>query len=196
MQNVTCFSQRDPRWQAEKLGSGAQTIGQAGCLLTAMASILVDCGVATDPHRLNLWLRSHAGYADDNLFVWGSVEGLGVDLADLVDCARVPAPVESLETALEAGCSVVCEVDYAPGGTLQRHWVRVVALSARSGWIMDPWQLPGGEMVDVQDYLAPGWDVGRGIFAAAVYTHNGKRVLEVMDRRASGHQQKLCIRSA
>ena len=55
--NITSFSQRDTRWQAELLGTGPITIGRAGCLITAMASILVDFGVPTDPHRLNLWLR-------------------------------------------------------------------------------------------------------------------------------------------
>ena len=194
---VTCFSQRDPRWQAEKLGTGAQTIGQAGCLLTAMASLLVDFGVPTDPHRLNRWLMSHGGYHDGNLFVFGSVAGLGADVGDYINCATVPAPVESIKTMLEAGCGVLCEVDYAPGGTLQRHWVRVVALSERSGWIMDPWQLPGGEMVDVKDYLLPSWDTARGIFAAVVYTHNGDRVFEVMDRSAmAGWQRELCVRLA
>jgi len=191
--NITSFSQRDPRWQAELLGTGPITIGRAGCLITSMASLLVDFGVPTDPHRLNLWLRSHGGYSAGTLFNFRSAAGLGADLADYVDCARTPAPVDALITALEGGCGVIIKVDSDPGGTLNPHWVRLVSLSAKSGWIMDPWQLPGGEMIGVHDYLAPGWNTGRGIFAAAVYTRNGAMAFEALEPRGV-HQEELAIR--
>lgn len=190
---ITHFSQRDERWQADILGSGSETIGAAGCLITCMASLLSDFGVPTDPHRLNLWLNSHGGYVKGNLFVFDSVAGLGVDLVDYVDCRLTPAPIDALQDALNAGAAVVVEVDAKPGGPLDRHWVRLVSLSHFSGWIMDPWQLPGGEARSLHDYLAPDWATERGIFAAAVYARNGDgAVFEVMDR-GGAHQDRLGI---
>ena len=34
------FSQRDPRWAADLLGSSEITIGKAGCLVTAAAAMM------------------------------------------------------------------------------------------------------------------------------------------------------------
>jgi len=193
--NMTMFSQRDARWAAEKLGTGRLTLDRAGCLVTAVASLLVDFGVPTDPHRLNQWLISHGGYVQNNLFVFDAVGGLGVDLADYVDCRLVPAPVDSLQDALIGGAQVVVEVDAKPGGALNRHWVRLASLSHFSGWIMDPWQLPSCEALSLHDYMAPDWDTARAIFAAAVYTHNGTAAtFEVMER-GGVHQDRLALRS-
>jgi hypothetical protein len=196
MEQVTCFSQRDPRWENDILGTGKLSIGKAGCLITCMASILVDFGVPTDPHRLNQWLISRGGYKDENLFVFDSVRGLGANLGRYVNCEKVAASVSILYEALEAGYSAVIEVDYKPGGTLNRHWVRLVSLQKGGGWIMDPWEVPGWEMESLDDYLAAGWDVSRGIFALAAYSHNGERVLSFshLDVSESAVQEHLAVR--
>ena len=60
-------------------------------------------------------------------------------------------------------------MDWQPGNTLQTHWVHITGLDSAGGQIMDPWQLPGREFVNLGTYLAPGWDAARGIFKVAIY---------------------------
>lgn len=170
MRAIVSFSQRDPGWATELLGSGRLTIGQAGCLLTAAASMLASWGVDTDPLRLNARLTAAGGFIDENLLVFGALESVGgCQFLEYVACARESAPVERLRAAIGAGAGVLAQVDWQPGGAVQPHWVWMVSLGSRSGMIVDPWQPPGEELVDLARYLAPGWDAGRGIFAAAVY---------------------------
>ncbi len=192
---VKAFSQRDPRWQAVKLGTGEPTLGQAGCLVSAVASMLATWGVATDPLRLNEYLLRNYGYVDDNLFVFASVDGLGCRFGEFIDCWTKPAPVERLVAAVAAGAGVIACVDFQPGGKVQPHWVQVTALTATGGRIVDPWQLPGQEQVDLAQYLAKGWTPGRGIYLAAVYVRvNGQRAAWRSARGTEAHQPMVCVR--
>ena len=175
----TSFSQRDPRWAKDKLGTCALTIGEAGCLISAVASMLVDFGAPTDPGRLNRWLNTHHGYLRGCQYIWDSVRGLGANLGALIHCPTQPAPIERIEAALASGCGVIAEVDSKPGGKVQQHWVRVLQVVEGECLIMDPWQRPGMEIVALLDYYgAPGWDSARAIFAVAIYTQSSERVIE------------------
>ena len=78
--DVVAYSQRDPRWADERLGTGELSIGQVGCLVSAAASMLASWGVATDPHRLNEFVLRTFGFVDDNLFVFGSIDGLSREI--------------------------------------------------------------------------------------------------------------------
>jgi hypothetical protein len=192
--NATCFSQRDPSWQKEKLGSGIPTIGVAGCLITAVASALTDAASTTNPRLLNRWLTTHGGYWDDNLFVFNSVEPLGLHLVSYIQCAKLPAPINELSLALGAGQFVIAEVDSKPGGSVNQHWVRIADLSKSSGWIMDPWQLPGYEMIGLNAYLERGWSPARGIFAALIYSSVDREAVTAA-QVPSEHQKSLAIRT-
>ena len=158
------FSQRDPRWAADLLGSSEITIGKAGCLVTAAAAMMADWGVATDPGRLNGWLRSHGGYLRGDLLIFGVLAGLGAQCVGYVDCKAVPAPVTRMRDALSARNVVLAAVDWSPDGTVQTLWVRVLALDEREGQVMDPGHLPGKALVKLSRYLASDWDAARGIF--------------------------------
>jgi len=162
-----------------------------GCLLTAAAGLLASWGVDTDPGRLNRWLVDNAGYVDDNLFVFQSIGAFGVTLADLVFCPRVAAPIEKLAAYLANGAGVIIEVDFAPGGVVQPHWVRLLDVS--SGAILDPWQAPGQEAVNLSTYCATGWDAARAILAAAVYVPVASRVIYHSGAPVGPAQPALCI---
>jgi hypothetical protein len=193
MGSVVAFSQRDPRWANVALGTGALTIGQAGCLLSAVAAMLASWGVATDPGRLNEFVKRTFGFVDDNLFVFGSVDGLGCRFTEFVDCEAVAAPVERLASAIGGGAGVVACVDFQPGGKLQRHWVGLTALTARSGRVVDPWQLPGGEQVELGRYLAQGWLPARGIFMAAIYSQLEARRAAMWQSDMTARQARVCV---
>ena len=150
------FSQRDPRWSGETLGTGSVTIGRVGCLLTASAAMLATWGVDTDPHRLNQWLIANRGYADGNLMVFSALKSFGVHFVAYINCATVPAPMTRLIEDVQGGAGVLACVDWQPGNTLQTHWVHVTGLDNEDGQITDPWQLPGREFVNLATYLAPG----------------------------------------
>ncbi len=167
---VAAFSQRDPRWASYPLGTGTQTIGEAGCLISCIASILVDWGLDTDIGRLNAWLRTSGGYAKGNLFVWRSVKPLGARLSQLVNCATRPAPMDLAEDWLSYGGAVIALVDSQPGGAVQSHYVRVLDAPLGKTSILDPWQLPGQELTLLEaHYCKPGWDAARAILAMALY---------------------------
>ena len=193
------FSQRDPRWAADPIGSSEITIGKAGCLTTAAATMVTDWGVETDPGRLNGWLRSHGGYVDGALLLFGALAGLGAQFTDYIDCKTVPAPVTRMRDALGAGNVVFAAIDWSPGGTVQTHWVRVLALDERDGQVMDPWQMPGKELVKLSTYLAPDWDAARGIFEVAFYRKvggtGGAPSTKEPGAQHAAHQQQLYVRT-
>jgi len=170
---MVAFSQRDERWAKDKLGTSVLTLGEAGCLVSAVAALLASQGVDTDPGRLNAWLTANRGYVSGNLFVYAAVEQFGCRFHELIRCYQTPAPVARLRDALGGGAAVLVCVDWTPGGRFQQHWVWLTALGERSGHVMDPWQMPGYELVGLDRYLAEGWSPERGIYAAAIYGFSG-----------------------
>lgn len=207
---VTAYSQRDTEWAQDGLGTSLQpTLGEAGCLVTAIASLVADlAGQLLSPGLLNDWLRANKGFQQGNLFVFGSVVPLGLRLVEMVQARTDPAPITKLTDALKAGAGIVVQVDSVPGGALNQHWVRLLSVDEKDGQIMDPWQLPGKEFVPLSTYFAPGWDSARAIFIAAIYRAEPPKrwtldteVPELRIRRAEPpaegaeiHQPALCLR--
>lgn len=195
---IVAFSQRDERWAGQQLGEGKLTIGQAGCLLSAVASLLASWGQDTDPGRLNDFVQRSYGFVDGNLFVFASVDGLACRFVEFVDCETVPAPVAKLQAAVASGRGVVCCVDATPGGPVDKHWVWLYAVgeaAQSAGWqIVDPWRRPGYERIDLGSYLASGWDVARGIFAAAIYERLQGRTALAWRSDVEAHQSAVCVR--
>lgn len=72
------YKQCDSAWGHEQLGTSSNTICSAGCLMTSVAMALKGTGHNFNPSTLNSWLKSHGGYASGDLFVWGSVNSLGL----------------------------------------------------------------------------------------------------------------------
>ncbi len=175
---VTPYSQRDTEWSQDRLGSNPPTMGEVGCLVTSVASVVTDMtSYSMSPGYLNHWLRENKGFASGNLFVFNSVAALGLKLSAFIRAENNEMPLDRLTAALEDGAAVVLQVDSTPGGTLNQHWVRLMSLSDQDGEIMDPWQLPGKEMVKLSKYFASGWTPKRAIFAAAVYAQAANRSL-------------------
>lgn len=168
---VTAYSQRDTEWAYEGLGTILQpTMGEAGCLVTAIASLVADLGgQLLSPGLLNDWLRANKGFKDGNLFLFDSVTPLGLQRVKFIQPQSDPAGIAALTEALKAGQGVVIQVDSTPGGALNQHWVRLLSVDDKDGQIMDPWQLPGKEFVPLSTYFAAGWNSARAIFLAAIY---------------------------
>jgi len=157
---MKALSQRDPRWQNIILGHHATngdkdlTIGQAGCLITAVASALSDLvGWDTSPASINDYLKQNGGYVSDNLMVFDAFAPLGLRLTGFIDCTQTPYSAAAVTELVQRGFGVLAMVDSIPGGAVQMHWVRVTGQDAEGKLlIMDPWQLPGKELTTLDLY--------------------------------------------
>jgi hypothetical protein len=148
---VPTFSQRSGQWSRDALGSDpVDTVGSAGCALTAVAMVATGFGYSTNPGVLNRWLTSHGGYIENDLLLWrqataitqgkvrwkwlhvpGIVSQLKTDDQDIEDLP----PQSLVESQLDAGHLVVAEVRLYGG----MHFVVITGHSGRTLFINDPW---------------------------------------------------------
>lgn len=76
--NYPMFKQCDPKWGSERLGTSSNTICSAGCLMSSVSMALAGTGHDYNPSTLNAWLTNNGGYVSGDLFVWASVNPLGL----------------------------------------------------------------------------------------------------------------------
>lgn len=165
---VPQYSQRDPRWAGIRLGSGMATIGQQGCLITAVAAVCRYYGKDTDPAQLNRDLLRVGGYANGNLYKWWSLGAIYPDIRvrEYIDCQTVPAPLDKIDAELAAGRPPIVWVDFNPHTPANdMHWVVIVGhTEGRADYlIMDPWT---GQIVPFRSLYA---DPARYIFRIVSY---------------------------
>jgi uncharacterized protein YvpB len=148
---VPTFSQRSHQWSRDALGTDpVDTIGSAGCALTAVVMVTNAYGYPTNPQLLNHWLTAHGGYIQNDLLLWrqaaavtqgavrwqwlhvpGMVSQLRTDDQDIEDLP----PQSLVEAQLDAGRLVVAEVRLYGG----MHFVVITGHSGRTLFINDPW---------------------------------------------------------
>jgi hypothetical protein len=132
---VPAMNQQDGAWAGARLGSSAtDTVGSAGCAVTAVTMMLRHYGIETDPGAFNGWLAGNGGYANDDDLIWGAVttySGGGVAFA-----AWLGPDLGYIQRELDAGRPVVAEVHL---GTNQ-HFILVTGYTTGSGFLInDPW---------------------------------------------------------
>lgn len=122
------FSQRDPRWASEKLGTSPVTISDYGCALCALTTIEKYYSMDTDPSRLNTLLIEKGVYASKNLMQWWLVNRVNefVTLKDWIDCVTKPAPLDKIDTELTAGRPVIVFVDLNPNQPGADHFIVII----------------------------------------------------------------------
>ena len=148
------YSQLDPAWSGQQLGSCSLTIGSDGCALTCVAMLLTwEAGSAANPNpaELNAWLSRAdvGGYTGGCYILWdiaANYDGAGTGLQFTASVPNVPDQWSYIDNEVNAARPVVVEVDASPAtsGWLQ-HFVVVYARSGPSGQpqsylIMDPLQ--------------------------------------------------------
>lgn len=176
MSTITAFSQRDPRWQQEQLGFCPRiTIGKAGCLVTSVSAMLATWGIPTDPARLNAWLKISNGYVSGCNYVYRAIEPYGVKLRGVLKPPYGEKAGELIQWAFyetsSAAIIILVDSDHTEPG-LQSHYVRMLPPEDNSWPIIDPWQLPGQEFIDLRRYLY-GADPTEGVKQIIVYEHVG-----------------------
>lgn len=136
MLDVKVFSQRDPKWRNNQHGTSNSTIGETGCTISVIASMLVHAGYDTDPARLNKLLTDNDGYAQGNLVVWTVIPKLFPKVKWVYryyeyknDLAREWIKEKGILPIVQVGAA---PIGGAPGG---KHWVGFVG-DMKS---IDPW---------------------------------------------------------
>ena len=119
------YKQCDSRWGSEQLGTSANTICKAGCLMSSVSMALAGIGKGYNPGSLNTWLKGHGGYVSGDLFVWGSVNSLGLSYVGKVANSGI-------QGALNANEIVILNVHN--GG----HWVLATSMSGSTINVNDP----------------------------------------------------------
>lgn len=119
------YKQCDSRWGSEQLGTSSNTICKAGCLMSSVAMALSGTGHDYNPSTLNKWLKGHGGYVSGDLFVWASVNPIGLKYIGKVANSNIAS-------SLSAGHVVILNVHN--GG----HWVLAHSMSGSTIYVNDP----------------------------------------------------------
>lgn len=119
------YKQCDNAWRNEQLGTSSNTICSAGCLMSSAAMALAGTGHSFNPSTLNAWLKGHGGYVSGDLFVWGSINPLGLTWEGKVSNSQIKAK-------LDQGRVVICNVHN--GG----HWVLAYGYNGDNILVNDP----------------------------------------------------------
>jgi hypothetical protein len=120
------YNQCDSRWGQDQLGTSSKTICSSGCLVSSAAMALYGVGnTSINPGTLNKWLISNGGYSQGNLFVWTSINKLGVSFIGFFNNSAI-------KSLLDQGKILILNV--RNGG----HWVLATRISGDTIYVNDP----------------------------------------------------------
>jgi hypothetical protein len=132
---IPTLSQQDQAWAGAHLGSSAtDTIGSAGCAITAVTMMLRHYGVDTDPGTFNDWLTANSGYAFDDQLIWGAVTTYSG--GQVAFSGWFGSDLGLIQRELDAGRPVVAEVQLSGN----QHFVLLTGYATEGGFVInDPW---------------------------------------------------------
>jgi hypothetical protein len=133
--SIAVMGQQDGAWAGAPLGSSAtDTIGSAGCAITAVTMMLRYYGINTDPGAFNAWLTADGGYAFDDQLIWDAVTSYSRGRVAFSGWLGPDLGVISNE--LDAGRPVVAEVVLYGN----QHFILLTGYSTDGGIVInDPW---------------------------------------------------------
>jgi len=127
------FSQKDPRWAADRLGKTSDTMGSDGCLITATSMALTNLGFQTNPKDLNQRLTKTDSYTDRGWLIWDGVRRVTEGRAVATYYDTVDAP--TIDGCMRRGEYPMVQF-YLPSG--RSHWAMIVKHDARGYHMRDP----------------------------------------------------------
>jgi hypothetical protein len=133
--SIAAMGQQDGAWAGAPLGSSAtDTIGSAGCAITAVTMMLRYYGFNTNPGAFNSWLAANGGYAYDDQLIWDAVTRYSG--GRVAFSGWLGPDMGVIQSELDAGRPVVAEV-YLYNN---QHFILLTGYSADAGvFINDPW---------------------------------------------------------
>lgn len=141
---IAVIGQQEAAWAGAQLGtSPAETIGSAGCAITAVTMMLRYYGMNTDPGAFNAWLTANAGYAYDDQLIWDAVTRYSG--GRVAFSGWLGADLGAIQGELDAGRPVVAEVRLG----VNQHFVLLTGYTTEGGIQMnDPWFADSARFVD------------------------------------------------
>lgn len=121
------WKQYDSRWGSMKMAPGYDTMAQSGCLVAAIATLMVHSGASdesgVDPGKLCTYLSNNGGFTSNSELYWGKVNGAveGFSLANWsvsLSGSRYDKAAQ-IERYLNQGYYIVVSVGHG------EHWVAV-----------------------------------------------------------------------
>jgi ABC-type bacteriocin/lantibiotic exporter with double-glycine peptidase domain len=148
--NFPLYKQCDSRWGNQQLGTGSQTICQAGCLMSSAAMALAGTGHSYDPGSLNAWLKTHGGYVSGNLFVWASINAIGLHFEGKVANSAIKSSLDQNKIVI---------INVHNGG----HWVLATRYSGDTIYVNDPgYNTASYQMSEIVNGQTGVYHVGNG----------------------------------
>ncbi len=144
------FSQADPRWGRDFLGSTPATLGEEGCAVASAAMALGFYGADVDPGRLNAFLRTHDGYAGRGWIRWEKAAEYPPAVAEHV--YEDDASHFLMDWNLLRGNPVIVRIRHPNGVT---HFVLVVGKSGFEYLVRDPGAGFSGKIRRLSDFGSP-----------------------------------------
>jgi hypothetical protein len=141
---IAAMGQQDGAWAATPLGSSAtESIGSAGCAITAVTMVLRYYGMNSDPGAFNAWLTGNGGYAYDDQLIWDAVTRYS--RGRVAFSGWLGPDLGAIQAELDAGRPVVAEVRL--GGN--QHFVLLSGYTTEGGILInDPWFADSVRFVD------------------------------------------------
>jgi len=142
--SIAVMGQQDAAWAGAPLGTSAtESVGSAGCAITAVTMMLRYYGINTDPGAFNAWLTANAGYAYDDQLIWDAVTRYSG--GRVAFSAWLGPDLGAIQTELDAGRPVVAEIRL--GGN--QHFVLLTGYASEGGIVInDPWFADSVRFVD------------------------------------------------
>jgi GH25 family lysozyme M1 (1,4-beta-N-acetylmuramidase) len=158
---VQLWSQKDPRWGNDRMGSSYRTLAQKGCLVDATSIYLDYLGVDTDPKRYNqlLGLRGGYQYVVENGIKYANMywkypgvlfpDKIQRELSDYTWYWNGTGWESQARSILASQRPVLALVDFYAGGALDQHWVLIVGERSGGWWAVDP---ETGTLINLSKY--------------------------------------------
>lgn len=146
---VKLWSQHDPRWANDRMGSSGVQMKHQGCLVTNVANYLDYLGIDTDPKRYNNLLGLKGGYQYNYV---GGIKYANMywkypgvlfpqiqrELTDYTWYWNGEGWQTQARNILKSKRPVLALVDFYAGGELNQHWVLIVGERNDGWWAVDP----------------------------------------------------------
>jgi hypothetical protein len=133
LRDSVAFSQKDPKWASDRLGTTSDTMGRDGCLVTAAAMALTNLGFQTNPKDLNKRLTKTKSYTNRGWLIWDGISRVTDGRATATYYDKVDA--ETIDACMIRGAYPMVQF-YLPNG--RSHWAMIVRHDARGYHMRDP----------------------------------------------------------
>lgn len=130
------FSQGDPRWRAARMGR--TTIGQSGCLLTALSMVAQAAGYNYTPLQLLQQFNIKGIITRQGLLKTGLVQMVLPDLRVIDRFNTRPDNAQKVRGYMSDGSFVLLKVDRSPKPGVQQHWVVATGYTSTDIRVIDP----------------------------------------------------------